>query len=131
MADGEGFAAYLSELPDEARTALLALRQVIRGLAPGATEGISYRIPTFYLKGRPLVYMAAFKGHYSLYPIPALPEEQAAMLAPYVAGKGTLRFDYALPLPEEVVRVTVAGLRAALEARVAVRAGKRPQNTPS
>lgn len=125
MTTTEGFTAYLDALPDEARKALEALRAVIRDVAPDATEGISYRIPTFYLKGRPLVYMAAFGGHYSMYPLPALDGETAALVAPYVAGKGTLRFAYGQPLPEAVVRQVVEGLLTALLGRVAAKQRRR------
>jgi uncharacterized protein YdhG (YjbR/CyaY superfamily) len=54
------------------QTVLQAVRDTIRAAAPGATESISYQIPTFSIGGRPVVYLAGWKKHLSLYPIPDL-----------------------------------------------------------
>lgn len=40
---------YLDALPPDRKAALIKLRDLIRELAPGATEGIQYRMPTFTL----------------------------------------------------------------------------------
>jgi uncharacterized protein YdhG (YjbR/CyaY superfamily) len=88
------------------------LRRTIRDAAPDATETISYGMPAFRDGRRILVYYAAFAGHYSLFPgSKASIEAMGAELAPYVAGKGTLRFRYDQPLPAELVtRVVTARL---------------------
>ena len=77
------------------------IRAAIRKAAPGITERISYRIPTFDLDGRYLLYMAGFKEHVSIYPVTAgMIAAFGAELRPYRSGKGTLRFapDERLPL---------------------------------
>ena len=38
---------YIAALPEEQRAALEELRRTIRAVAPGATEAISYQIPSF------------------------------------------------------------------------------------
>jgi len=50
---------YLAGVPAHARAALEDLRAQIKGAAPGAEEIISYRIPTFRYRGRPLVAIGA------------------------------------------------------------------------
>jgi hypothetical protein len=50
---------YLSRLTAERRTALDALRAIIRAAAPDAEEGISYDVPTYRVNGRMLVSIAA------------------------------------------------------------------------
>lgn len=95
---------YMAGLPDERRAALEALRQTIRAAAPETTELISYQMPAFKSHGRFLVSYAAYKNHYSLFPaseavIDALGEE----LAPYLSGKGTIRFPAASPIPAATV----------------------------
>jgi uncharacterized protein YdhG (YjbR/CyaY superfamily) len=58
---------YLASIPEDARTALGKLRDAIRAAAPEATEVISYQVPTFRYRGRPLVSFGAAKGHRSFY----------------------------------------------------------------
>ena len=100
---------YMAALPDGSRkTVLEKLRKTIKAAAPEATETISYRMPAFKDRGRILVYYAAFKDHYSIFPaseaiIEALGEE----LEPYVTGKGTIRFDADEPLPVALVKKIV------------------------
>jgi uncharacterized protein YdhG (YjbR/CyaY superfamily) len=97
--------AYLASVPAEARAALEQLREVIRAAAPGATEGISYRILAFRLDGRVLVYCAGWKRHTSLYPMTAaIRRAHAAALKGYETSKGTVRFPLAKPLPSALVR---------------------------
>ena len=61
--------AYLASLSPEQRTAIDALRAAIRAAAPDATEGISYSMAAFKSDGKGLVCYAAFKDHYSLFPM--------------------------------------------------------------
>jgi uncharacterized protein YdhG (YjbR/CyaY superfamily) len=110
---------YLAALPEGSRAALEKLRKAIKAAAPEATETISYRMPAFKDRGRILVYYAAFKDHYSMYPasnavMDALGEE----LKPYFSGKGTIRFDADKPLPVALVKKIV---KARLEENAARR----------
>jgi uncharacterized protein YdhG (YjbR/CyaY superfamily) len=95
---------YLATLPDDRRAALEELRRTIRAAAPEATETIAYQMPAFRAHGQFLVSYAAFKAHDSLFPasdavVTALGEE----LAPYLAGKGTIRFPAGTPIPTDLV----------------------------
>ncbi len=110
MADVAGVETYLAALPEARRTRLQALRDAIRAAAPGATEGISYQMPAFRTHGRILVYYAAFKDHYSLFPASmSVLGTLADEVAPYHNGKGTLRFAWDEPVPEALVtRIVLA-----------------------
>jgi uncharacterized protein YdhG (YjbR/CyaY superfamily) len=60
---------YLALVPEPARGTLTKVRAAIRSAAPlGATEAISYRVPTFRYKGA-LLGFAAFPNHCSLFPM--------------------------------------------------------------
>ena len=46
---------YLAGVPEPARGTLNRVRAAVRAAAPEASEYISYRIPTFRYRGRPLL----------------------------------------------------------------------------
>ena len=97
-------AAYIARTTPAARRALKQLRTAIKAAAPGITERISYRIPTFQLDGRYLLYIAAFKEHVSVYPVTAgMLAGYRKAIAPYRAGKATLRFPLDEPIPVDLV----------------------------
>lgn len=105
MADPATVDEYLSALPDEQRAALADLRKTIAAAAPGATELISYKMPAFKANGRFLLSYAAYAHHCSLYPASeAVRRELGERLAPYLSGKGTLRFLAGEPIPAELVK---------------------------
>jgi uncharacterized protein YdhG (YjbR/CyaY superfamily) len=100
--------AYLAALPQDARDTLEVLRRSIKNVLPEAVEVISYQIPTFKYKGRPLVYLAAWKNHCSLYPITqAVQKACADELKAYETSKGTIRFPIGQPLPPALVKKIV------------------------
>jgi uncharacterized protein YdhG (YjbR/CyaY superfamily) len=99
---------YIASFPPEVRPTLEAVRQTIRRAAPGADETISYGIPTFTLDGRYIAYFAGWKRHISLYPIPDVDEDMDRELAPYRAGKGSLRFPLVEPIPHRLIERVVA-----------------------
>jgi uncharacterized protein YdhG (YjbR/CyaY superfamily) len=107
---------YIAATPPVARKALKQLRAAIKKSAPGITERISYRIPTFDLDGRRLLYIAAFKEHVGVYPVtPAMTARYGKAIAKFRHGKGTLRFslDERIPigLITKLAKVRVQELR--------------------
>jgi uncharacterized protein YdhG (YjbR/CyaY superfamily) len=103
---------YISTFPLEVQTVLQAVRDTIHAAAPGATESISYQIPTFTIGGRPIVYLAGWKKHVSIYPLPHLDEKLEPRIAPYLSGKGTAKFGLGKPIPHELIAVLVQRLVA-------------------
>lgn len=101
---------YILTFPEEAQIILEKVRETIRKAVPAAEETISYQIPTFKLDGRYLVYFAGYKNHVSLYPLPSS-DEIATELAPYKAGKGTVRFALDRPIPYGLIRKMVQSLK--------------------
>jgi uncharacterized protein YdhG (YjbR/CyaY superfamily) len=93
-------AEYLAAMTDEQRATVEQLLATVRAAVPEAEETFSYGLPGFRFAGRPLAWVAAWKRHYSLYPVNVA--QVAALAAPgdvYEAEKGTLRIpsDAAVP----------------------------------
>ena len=103
---------YIDSQPEAVQAILVHVRAAIRRAVPRAEESISYNLPTYKLDGRPLIYFAAWKKHYSIYPATAtLIEEFKDELAPYEIEKGTIRFPYSEPAPVNLI-ARIAKFRA-------------------
>ena len=95
---------YIAGFPNEVQKILKKVRMTIRKSAPNAEETISYQIPTFTLKGKYLVYFAAYKKHIGLYPAPRGIEKFKKELSVYEGGKGTVRFPLDKPTPFGLIK---------------------------
>jgi uncharacterized protein YdhG (YjbR/CyaY superfamily) len=104
--------AYIESFPEPTRTALEQIRQAIHRAAPDVVETISYAIPTFDRNGKHLVFVAGWKRHISLYPIPAGDSALQHDIAPYRKARGTLQFPLAKPVPYDLVARIVSFLVA-------------------
>ena len=110
--------SYLARCPEPHRTTLEKLRATIGSAVPkGATEAISYGMPSFQYKGG-LVAYAAFKDHCSFFPMSgSLVEEFAEELKSYKTSKGTIQFAADKPLPAALVKKMVKARVAQNEAK--------------
>ena len=91
--------AYAAALPDDPREVLNTIRRLIATSVPGVRESIRYQMPVFTIDGIYLVYVGAWKHHIGFYPIPALPSDLQADIAPYRTKTDTVRFLYKQPIP--------------------------------
>ncbi|NUQ28157.1 MAG: DUF1801 domain-containing protein [Acidobacteriaceae bacterium] len=103
---------YMAAQPEAIRPKLEQLRSTIRATVPEAVECIGYGMPGYKLHGKPMLYFAGFKGHYSLFAasgtfFAALGEE----LKGYELRKGTIHFSLDQPVPVKLIR-RIAKLRA-------------------
>ena len=99
---------YIAGFDAGTQAVLRRMRELIRDEAPGASETISYSMPTFDLNGRHLVHFAAHAHHIGFYPVPSAMQAFSEELAPYRGGKGSARFPLGQPLPEDLIRRIVA-----------------------
>ena len=110
---------YLAAQPEAMRPKLQQVRAAIKRSVPQAEEGIGYRMPGYKLHGRPLLYFAGFKEHYSLFAasgtfFSALEDE----LRGYELRKGTVHFPLTKPVPVRLIS-RITKLRAAAIAQTA------------
>ncbi|TMF35473.1 MAG: DUF1801 domain-containing protein [Chloroflexi bacterium] len=109
MADPTTIDEYLTTLPPDRRGPMEEIRRTVRAAAPDATETIAYKMPAFRSRGgRYLVGFDAYKAHYSLFAASGrVLEELGDELAPYLSGRGTIRFPASGPIPLGIVRLVV------------------------
>jgi uncharacterized protein YdhG (YjbR/CyaY superfamily) len=103
---------YIASRPKAVQAILRTIRNTIRKAVPTAEEVISYQIPAYKLDHRPVLFFAAWKQHYSLYPasdrlVAAFTDE----LAGYKRSKGTIRFPLSEPVPVTLI-ARIARFRA-------------------
>ncbi|HEX6790896.1 MAG TPA: DUF1801 domain-containing protein [Candidatus Krumholzibacteria bacterium] len=96
---------YMAGLVPAQRTVLKEIRELIRAAAPGATDSFSYGIPAVRLKGKSLVYYAAWQKHASIYPIASSITKEE--LKGFRTSKGTVQFPYSKPLPAALIKKLV------------------------
>lgn len=100
---------YLAAAAEPARTTLVQLRRVVKTLEPEAVESISYGMPTYKYRGKPLIYFGAAKQH----------------LALYGTRDGTVRFPTDQPPAEAYLRELVEVRKAEIDAGAKLRRGRR------
>ena len=61
-------AAYIAAQPKAAQGPLKKVRSAIRKAIPKAKESLSYKIPTYKIDDKVVLYFAGWAKHYSLYP---------------------------------------------------------------
>ena len=111
---------YIAAQPEAVQSKLEQVRAAIKKSVPGALEGIGYGIPGYKLYGKPMLYFAGFKEHYSLFAasgtfFAALEDE----LRGYDLRKGTVHFPLTKPVPvnliSRIAKFRAAGIAAAAE----------------
>jgi uncharacterized protein YdhG (YjbR/CyaY superfamily) len=95
---------YIAAQPEPAHAVLECVRAAIREALPKAEETISYNMPTYKLRGDAVIYFAAWKKHFSLYPASAkLLAFFKKDLAAATIAKSTIRFPLAEPVPVKLI----------------------------
>ena len=121
---------YLEGLPGPQRERLEEVRRVIQTAAPDATESISYIIPTYKYRGKPLVYFGAAKKHWGLYGAAA--DAYPEVSERYETSKGTIKFPWDEPVPVTIVEMVVRDRMTKIEAASGGRRGAdAPKDTTS
>ena len=108
--------AYLASLPEPARQPVEQVRQALHAALPGSGEKRSYGIVGVTVDGKVVVWFGGYADHVGVYPVPGDADLEGE-LAPYRAGKGTLRFPLAEPMPLDLVRRVAVALDQARRSR--------------
>ncbi|HEY0055125.1 MAG TPA: DUF1801 domain-containing protein [Pedobacter sp.] len=95
---------YIQSFPPQVQAILNKIRHIILQTAPEAVESISYGIPAYKFKGKPLVYFAGFKNHIGFYATPQGHEFFAEELSQFKQGKGSVQFPLNKPIPFDLIQ---------------------------
>ena len=110
----------IAEAQDRIKGLKLSLVEFRRRAVPEAVEGIGYRMPGYKLRGKPIVYFAGFKEHYSLSAasgtfFAALEDD----LRGYELRTGTVHFPLTKPVPVKLISRTQRARGTSVVASVA------------
>lgn len=105
---------YFLLFPEETQLKMEILRKAIHSQNPDFEECISYQMPAFKYKDKPLVYFAAYKNHIGFYPLPkAIIHFQNDFIErKYKFSKGAVQFplkeDLPLDLIEKIIQFRIS-----------------------
>jgi uncharacterized protein YdhG (YjbR/CyaY superfamily) len=94
--------AYISAQPENVRSILYELRELLRSALPEAEERIAWKMPTYWKKHN-IIHFAAYKNHLGIYPGEQPIVIFADRLKEYKTSKGAIQFPYNKPLPAELI----------------------------
>ncbi|MFB6340485.1 iron chaperone [Saccharicrinis sp. FJH62] len=94
---------YIINAPLDIQEKLQQLREIIKDVAPNATERISYQMPAFAQNGI-LVYFAANKNHIGFYPTASGIKFAEPELKSFKYSKGAIQFPHDQDLPVDLIR---------------------------
>jgi len=95
--------AYIKDFPETVQTILRNIRDVIHGAIPEADETISYGMPAFKYKGKPVVYFGGWQSHIGFYATPSGNDAFRKELSQYQGAKGSVKFPLDQPMPYELI----------------------------
>lgn len=100
----ETFEQYAAGFPVEVQMKMKQLYEIIIEADNKAEPCISYGMPAFKHKGKPLAYFAAFKNHVGLYPTSTPIKAFESDLGKFNYSKGAIQFPHESKLPVTLIR---------------------------
>ena len=96
--------SYIEHFPKEVKGRLIQLHELIVNEHNNIIESFSYKMPSYKLKGKPLIYFAGYKNHIGLYAMSIAHEKFQSELTNYKQGKGSVQFPLNEPLPLDLIK---------------------------
>jgi len=105
--DSNAIEAYIKSFPQATQEKLQQVRAIIMDNAQDSEEYISYAMPSYKLRGKPLVYFAGYKNHIGFYALPSGHEFFKKEFSIYKTGKGSVQFPLDKDLPAGLIASVV------------------------
>jgi uncharacterized protein YdhG (YjbR/CyaY superfamily) len=94
---------YIQKADADKQSILKEVRKIVLATVPDVIEEISYGMPAYTWKEKPLFYFAAMKGHLGLYPTPGPILVCKKLLADFSTSKGCIRVSYKEKVPKVII----------------------------
>ena len=102
-------ADYLKHITPNQLSMYNHVRELVKQAAPDAEEKLSYGVPAFMRKGKPIVYFGAYKSHMSIYPASdSMVQAIGPELAKMRTSKGTIQFTQEHPISDTLLKQIIA-----------------------
>lgn len=109
------FEEYINELPESVIKSLIEIKDLIQKTNTKAENTISYGMPAFKYKGKPLAYFAAFKNHIGFYPTASGIKAVEKELSKFKYSKGAIQFPYDKKIPFALIKKIIKIRTAQIE----------------
>jgi len=108
--------AVLTAAPKEHHAALQLIREMVQTTVPEAVEAISYGMPAFKYKGKPLAGYASKKDHCSFFPMSGdIVGKLKNELKGFKTSKGGVQFQPDQPIPIPVLKKLILARKAEID----------------
>jgi uncharacterized protein YdhG (YjbR/CyaY superfamily) len=94
---------YIKQAPKEYQNILVNVREIIKNAVPQSQEMISYGMPAYKYKDKPLFYFAAMKGHLGIYPTSGPVKALQDDLKDFSTSKGCIRIPWSTKVPKNII----------------------------
>lgn len=98
---------YIASFPAGTQKHLMDVRKAILEAAPTAEEGFGYKMPSYKVGGKALVYFAGYAKHVGFYSMGVGQDVFADELSKYKMGRGSIQFPLTEPMPLELIKKIV------------------------
>lgn len=102
---------YIDTFPLETQLILKKIRDLLQKLLPGASENISYGIPTYKIKSKNIIHFGGYAKHISIYPGSQAVEHFLPRLKGFKTSRGTIQFSLSTPIPLYLIKEIAAYCR--------------------
>lgn len=106
---------YIAQYDGETRERLTQIQALLASVFPEADQVIRYKMPTFRVGDKDVIFFAAYKNHISLMPTPYTIEHFALRLTDYKTTNHAIQIRNEQPLPSSLITEIALWNKKALE----------------
>lgn len=96
---------YLKAQNESEKEKLNQIRDIVFSTVKDVEENISYGMPSYTWKGRPLFYFASMKNHIGIYPTPGPIKTLNERLVKWSTSKGCIRIKKTEQIPTSIIKL--------------------------